>query len=183
MNRALALALVALPLLACGDDMGGHPAPDDPAAPCAEGWCLDHETRAEMAARADALATCVPADDRFEPRGPGGLTVGGIRMVEVDGEPMLEAQLLNLDPRGFWGYPGLTVEVLAGTVQLRSEWSEMSTRHHHEQYYGIEGCGAYTVRLRLEPGYGALEPIRLRVAATVLHQEAPADEWVFTFAD
>lgn len=183
--RALPLFALVFALgcaLGCADDFGGPlPGPDGPAVEpaCLGGLCLGGATVAEMAARADALETCVPERDDFaDPQSPDGLAVGGIELIEDPEGPMLQLALINTSPWGFYGYPGLRVQVLQGATQLRGEWSPRATRDHVEQFYGIEGCGRYVFRLRLEPGFGMPGPITLRAAATVLHAE-PADEWVF----
>lgn len=175
-RAALALlCLTALPLYACVDDMGGDPLPEGTPP----GWRVGAATEAEMAIREAELATCAAvADDFQQPQDPSGLAVGGIRVIDRDGAPTLEVELLNLNPRGFFAYPGMLVEVLDGDLALPEQLVEPDRQRYSDQYYGIMGCGRYVTRIPLPDAADVAGPITLRASATVLH--APSqDEWVF----
>lgn len=185
LGRLIASAALTVALAGCIDDLGGAPIVEgDEALHCAGGLCLGAATIDVMADRAERLETCVAEPDDFaRPRDPSGLTVGGITLTERDGVAVLELELLNLDPQGFYAYPGLTLEVLEGAVALPEQGfvDAPAGRHYVDQYYGIAGCDSYRSVVPLVRPEGAEGPITLRASASVLHAEA-ADEWVFVLA-
>lgn len=155
--RALVLLLAPLALIACVDDpeawdgMGG-----DPIAGACGPLCIDAEQRARIDANQSARATCAPDPvDRFD-NGPDGLRIGAVELLRVDGVWVVEAELSNVAPQGFFGYPGMTFEVLDGALTLEPGGVPMGdgdpARSRTEVFYGISACDAYTLRFPLAVG-------------------------------
>jgi hypothetical protein len=126
---------------------------------------------------------CEPDEEQhFEDDG-SEIRLGAVTLSDEGGVLQLEAELVNNSSQGFFAYPGATLEVIAGELEVAPAYADSPEEADFDvrsewTLYGIEACGRYALRWWLRvPDDADPGEVKLRLS-TIIHIDEPVEELI-----
>lgn len=170
-SAALALALAAPALTACGGDTP----PTDLEQSDVVLSLTQAPTSVERPDVWQQLETCAPSPELETHEESGELRLAEVTLTNVEGEATVEVTLANVAPVMALNYPSAHVEVIGGDALVGTSPFEPSVEANW-LLYGLEACSTFTAPIALT--WGEDDEAKLRVRAMSGFQQADGEtEW------